>query len=261
MQPTIITLLILITIPFAAYGIRELLRIPRRRAGLPIAAEVLQDQEPTQGQKMYWQFMHSIGMGTDLHREIARTGKLQPGEKVMDIGAGTGELALLLKTVVGKEGQVSAIDINEHFLHRCRSRSELYGLEVDFRNGNAAKIPYAENTMDAVTCSLMAHHLTTALKVSMFDEILRVLKPGGRMIFFDLAQPRNFREWYQVGAVLSLDLLFEWHCASVNLRGELPGMIERTGFEIAELKDHLMRDVRTQFIIGRKPAPGDCLNS
>jgi SAM-dependent methyltransferase len=253
METSVVVLLILISIPFAGYGIRELLRIPRRRAGLPIAPEVLQENEPTRGQRVYWQFMHSIGMGTDLHREIARTGNLQPGETVMDIGAGTGELALLLKTVVGNKGKVSAIDINEHFLHRCRHRSELYGLEVEFKNGNAAKIPFPENTMDAVTCSLMAHHLTTDLKEKMFSEILRVLKPGGRMVFFDLAQPRNLGEWTQVLGILSLDLLFEWHCASVNLRGELPGMIERKGFEIAELRDYFMRNVRTQFIIGRKP--------
>jgi SAM-dependent methyltransferase len=100
----------------------------------------------------------------------------------------------------------------------------------------------------------MAHHLTTSLKQAMFNEILRVLKPGGRLIFFDLARPRNFNEWYRVWTVLSLDLLFEWHCADINLRGKLPAMIGESGFAITKVKDHFMRGVRAQFVIARKPS-------
>ena len=255
METFILFALIVLTIPFGAYGIREILRVPRRRVGLPIAPEVLQNRETTTGQKMYWGFMHSLGMDYTLHREIVRTGGLMPGESVMDIGAGTGELALLLKTVVGNEGQVAAIDINESFLRRCRKRSEKFDLRVDFRYGNAAQIPFEENVFDAVTCSLMAHHLTTALKEAMFNDILRVLKPGGRLIFYDLAQPRSFKEWYQVWTVLSLDLLFEWHCADVNLKGLLPEMIAGCGFEILKIRDHAMREVHTQFVIAQKPLP------
>lgn len=255
MKALIVSLLVLLTIPFGAYGFREILRIPRRKIGLPLAPEVLQKEKTSLAQRLYWRWMNWLGMDTGLHREIALTGRLTPGEHVMDIGAGTGELALLLKTVVGPEGKVSAIDINEHFLVRCRHRSRKFDLEVNFQNGNAAAIPFEPDSLDAVTCSLMAHHLTTELKEAMFREIRRVLKPGGRMIFFDLARPRSFREWYRVWTVLWLDLLFEWHCAAVNLRGEMAQMIENCGYEVGELKTHFMQGVRCQFIIARKPAP------
>ncbi len=255
MKKIAITAAVLAGIPLGAWAFREILRIPRHKIGLPIAPEVHQGKlQKTLGQKLYWQFIGTTGMNSELHRDIAQTGDLKPGEYVLDIGSGTGELALLLKTVVGAEGRVAGIDLNENFLERCRRRSERFQLPVDFRKGNAADIPFPDNEFDAVTCSLMAHHLPTEIKIAMFSEILRVLRPGGRMIFFDLTRPQTFNEWFQVLGLLSLDLLFEWHCASINLRGQLPGMIEAAGFNIVNKRFRHMLGVRTQFIIGNKPA-------
>ena len=113
--------------------------------------------------------------------------------------------------------------------------------------------PISDNIFDAVTCSLMAHHLPTGVKVKMLREIFRVLKPGGRMAFFDISRPTRLDEWWRVLAVLSLDLLFEWHCGAANLRGELLGMIQNAGFEIADERLRHLRGVRAQFVLGRKP--------
>ncbi|MBI5293085.1 MAG: methyltransferase domain-containing protein [Chloroflexi bacterium] len=247
-------LAVIIAVPLAAVAAREVLRVPRRQWGLPLPPEVRGHAPLTPGQGLYWRLMGWVGMDTHLHRELIRMARLQPGERVMDTGSGTGELALLLKTVVGPLGSVAGIDINEHFLARSRQRAEDYGLPVEFKNGNAAAIPFAPDTFDAVTCSLMAHHLPTEVKAAMLGEILRVLKPGGRLVFFDIARPTRLDEWWRVLLLFSLDLLFEWHCGAANLRGQLPGMIRAAGFHIVADRWWQMRGVRTQFLIGQKAA-------
>jgi ubiquinone/menaquinone biosynthesis C-methylase UbiE len=252
MKIFLIILVIIIAIPAGAYLFREVLRVPRRAIGLPIAPEVRKEKSPTLPQRMYWKLMEWSGMSTHLHREIAHTGRLQPGEYVLDIGSGTGELALLLKTVVGDDGKVAGIDLNQTFVKRSLRRSEKFGLPVEFQEGNAAAIPFEDDQLDAVTCSLMSHHLPTKVKRLMLNEIFRVLKPGGRLIFFDINKPRNLNEFWRVWTLFSLDLLFQWEAGMANVKGMLPEMLEEAGFVVTEEGDYHLRGVRAHFLIGEK---------
>jgi ubiquinone/menaquinone biosynthesis C-methylase UbiE len=113
---------------------------------------------------------------------------IKTGDRVLDVGCGSGEVTLLAKTRT-KGGQVYGIDPAPEMIAVARKKAGRRGLEVDFRVGVIESLPFEESTMDVVTSSLMMHHLPEALKVRGLGEIYRVLKPGGRLLIADFMRP------------------------------------------------------------------------
>lgn len=251
-MPFLLIAAVLLGLPLAAFGLRAVLRLPRHRYGLPLAPEVHRGRPIGRLHGLYWQLMNWTGMAAPLHQQIAAVGQIRPDERVLDLGAGTGELTLLLKTRVGDRGLAAGLDITLPSLRRSLRRARNFDVPARFVGGDAVHLPFAPGSFDAITCSLMAHHLPDPAKRAMFAEIHRVLRPGGRLVFFDLTRPVTASEWWRVWAILSLDLLFEWDRAFANLRGALPEMIRDAGFVMDGEQLWPLRGVRAHFIIGRK---------
>jgi SAM-dependent methyltransferase len=111
---------------------------------------------------------------------------LQPHFRVLDVGCGTGTLAVTLKrhhpTV-----DVVALDPDPKALARARQKALRRGVSIQFDRGFSDALPYAASTFDRVFSSMMFHHLRKHEKESTLREIRRVLKPGGRLEFLDFA--------------------------------------------------------------------------
>src|SRR3989304_885124 len=98
---------------------------------------------------------------------------LKPGEKALDVGCGTGGVTIPAKQRVGKAGEASGIDPAPEMIALARQKASCAGLEIDFRVGVIESLPFPDGTFDAITSSLMMHHLPEHLPVKGLAEIKR----------------------------------------------------------------------------------------
>jgi ubiquinone/menaquinone biosynthesis C-methylase UbiE len=130
----------------------------------------------------------TFGQAPRLRKTTVDQAVIKPGESVLDVGCGTGEVTLLAKTRA-KDGQVYGIDPAPEMIALARRKAARKGLDIDFRVGVIEALPFPDSSLDVVTSSLMMHHLPNDLKVRGLAEIYRVLKPGGHLLIADFMRP------------------------------------------------------------------------
>lgn len=116
---------------------------------------------------------------------IADQAQFQPGESVLDVGCGTGTLALVAQERVGETGHVVGIDPSRQMIARARRKMKRARLSLDFQLGVIEALAFPDQSFDVVLCTLMIHHVPDDLKRQGLAEIARVLKPGGRLMIVD----------------------------------------------------------------------------
>jgi len=132
----------------------------------------------------------SLGGGTKTNREIIERAGIKPGERVLDVGCGTGAQTLPAAEVAGP-GNVVGVDPSPDMLEQAREKAEKKGLDIDFRGAAIEKLPFDDQQFDVVLSSFMLHHLPEDVMRSGFGEIQRVLKPGGRLLAVDFTSGRS----------------------------------------------------------------------
>jgi len=127
----------------------------------------------------------TLGKETGFREKLLRFAALKPGESVLDIGCGTGTLAIAAKRQVGPAGNVFGVDPSPEMIARAAKKARKQGVEVSFREGFAQSLPFPEAQFDVVLSTLMFHHLPKSSRPEMAAEVRRVLKPGGRVLVID----------------------------------------------------------------------------
>jgi ubiquinone/menaquinone biosynthesis C-methylase UbiE len=105
---------------------------------------------------------------------------------VLDVGCGTGTLAIITRERVGAHGRVAGIDPSVQMIARAREKAERAGLPVDFQVGVIEHLAFPDQSFDVVLSTFMMHHLPPDLKRQGLIEVARVLKPEGRLLILDL---------------------------------------------------------------------------
>jgi SAM-dependent methyltransferase len=124
-----------------------------------------------------------------LRQRTADLAQLQPGEYVLDVGCGTGTLALIVKQRVGAAGRVCGIDPSVQMIARARRKAAHRGLAIDFQPGVIEQLAFPDGTFDVVLSTFMMHQVPNEVKRQGLAEIARVLKPGGRLLVVDTRRP------------------------------------------------------------------------
>jgi len=125
--------------------------------------------------------------------KVLRLARLEPGESVLDVGCGTGTLAIAAKRHVGPTGSVYAIDASPEMIARASRKARKAGIEVLFKSALAEALPFPDAYFDAVLTTLMLHHLPRKARQQCAREIRRVLKPRGRVLAVDFASAARER--------------------------------------------------------------------
>lgn len=111
--------------------------------------------------------------------------QLRSGEDALDVGCGTGSLTMAARRRVGAGGRVCGIDPSAQMIARARHKAARRKLTIDYQVGVIERLLFPDHSFDVVLSSLMMHHLPDDLKRRGLAEIVRVLRPGGRLLVLD----------------------------------------------------------------------------
>jgi len=132
-------------------------------------------------------WLATAGRERGLREAILALARPAPGEAMLDVGCGTGTLAIAARPRVGPAGEVFGIDAAPEMVAGARRKALRAGVDVAFEAAQAQALPFPDARFDLVTATLMLHHLPRAARSLFVREVRRVLKPGGRLLVIDFA--------------------------------------------------------------------------
>ncbi len=176
----------------------------------------------------------------------AQLSLIRPGQVVLDLAGGSGDLTRLLSRKVGSKGQVILADINNSMLQVGRNRLTNAGFSQNVRyvQANAQTLPFASNSMDCITIGFGLRNVTD--KAQALASMFRVCKPGGKIMVLEFSKPQSHAlqaiyDWYSFNILPKLGAYFAEDAASYAYLAEsirmhpdqetLKTMIEHAGFE------------------------------
>ncbi|MBN8428969.1 MAG: methyltransferase domain-containing protein [Xanthomonadales bacterium] len=159
--------------------------------------------------------------------------RIAPGERVLDVGCGTGTLLLQLASHV-REARLAGVDADPEMLRQAEAKAVAAGFVMYLAPAWADALPFGDGAFDVVLSSLFFHHLQPADKEQSLREIWRVLRPGGRVLIADFDRPAS---WLGRSSFQLIRLLDGYSNTRDHAEGRLPEFIAAAGFvEVSTLE-------------------------
>ncbi len=165
------------------------------------------------------------GQGRQLRQRTIALAGVKPSEHLLDVGCGTGGLALEVQRRTAGAGRVIGIDPSSVQITRARAKAARRRLPVEFQIGVIEHLAFPDQTFDVVLATLMMHHLPAHLKQQGLAEIARVLKPEGRLVLADFTRRRDRR-----------GRAARFHAGGSSLP-ELAALVRDAGFQKVEMEE------------------------
>lgn len=164
------------------------------------------------------------GINAGFRERTIAAAELRHGERVLDIGCGTGVLTRLAADTVGREGEATGIDAAADMIRVARQDAREVRSTARFELAAIERLPFPDRAYDVAFLSFVIHCLPADVKRVGLKETWRVLKANGRLVVIDLNRPRN--------AILRA-LLWPFRGSlyyDEHLRGRLPELLKEMGF-------------------------------
>lgn len=171
-----------------------------------------------------------------LKRRVLACAAIVGDEQVLDIGCGTGTLAIAAARAAPGV-RVTGLDADASILARARRKAAGAGLEIGFDQGSSTGLPYADASFDLVLSTLFFHHLPDDAKRQSATELVRVLRPGGRVVVGDLGHPQD--PLMQIAVRVTVQLLDGVATTALNVRGELRDVLADAGLQEVAVRDRM----------------------
>lgn len=188
----------------------------------------------------------SMGVHRLWKRHFVHTSGVRPGDQVLDLAGGTGDITALMNRRVGPRGRIVLADINAAMLDHGRDRLLDQGItnRVAYARVNAEALPFAGNTFNLVTMAFGLRNVTD--QQLALDSVFRVLKPGGRILVLEFSRLqsdmlRPAYDWYsfkvlpRIGAYVTQDAdSYRYLAESIRKHPDqstLKAMMAQAGFE------------------------------
>ncbi|GHO56120.1 class I SAM-dependent methyltransferase [Ktedonobacter robiniae] len=194
---------------------------------------------------LWWSDLMLHGKWQALQQMIVDLAQFHAGETVLDVGCGTGTLALEAYARVRPTGHVAGIDPGPRQITRARSKAKRASFPIDFQIGVIERLVFPDHSFDIVLSTFMMHVLPDGLKRQGLSEIARVLKPGGRLLVVDTRRPK---EHDQSGRLVHTG---PWNSGVQDQ----PHLLQEAGFsqiESGKLETGETRLPEIGFVLGRK---------
>lgn len=192
-----------------------------KRAGQPSGS--------MQGWGHTYDFFTGLLLGKQEQRvrdEMIDRAQIRPGDRVLDVGCGTGTLTMRAKKAAGDTGKVIGVDVAEDMLETARRKAEKSHLDITYERAGIEDLPFPSSSFDIVLSSLMLHHIHGEdAKRRGIAELYRVLKPGGTLMIAEFQPPKS-------GFMLWLTHLGLGAAMSEDYRQSIEHMLREAGFTL-----------------------------
>ena len=152
----------------------------------------------TSGHTISWAWLYdplvwvlSRGRGGAIAEQTAEVASIEPGQRVLDVGCGTGAVALAAAKRLGADGEVRGIDASPQMIAKAQRKAAKRASSATFDIAAIEDLPFEDASFDRVVSQFVIHHLPGGLALDGLREAARVLRPGGVIAVTDFAQPKE----------------------------------------------------------------------
>jgi ubiquinone/menaquinone biosynthesis C-methylase UbiE len=172
-----------------------------------------------------------LGRLEQVWQRLVDRAELAHGERVIDVGCGTGKVPIVAAKIVLPGGKVIGVDASAEMIVIARKRARHADVDVEFRRAAMEDLPFPDGSFDVVLSCQALHHVPREAKFQALSEMWRILRPGGRLLLLDHGEPYR---WY----LKILFYPFRWNIfefQAENFRGQVPKIIANAFGDVEEV--------------------------